>query len=128
MDNPKSNRSLVSVFSIMAGIYGYAMVHVFGVAGLVVVLGLGLSMIVGDKLTVWYAKNRKVDVFLASVIMWSNLIAWIIPILGAFVAGITLKLGEQFPKESKKYYWLGGIGCFVTLACAAIGLFLRLNP
>ncbi len=42
--------------------------------------------------------------------VWLNLIAWLMPVIGAIVAGVTFAIPRQAPGLRKKSYVLGGIG------------------
>ena len=77
---------------------------------------LSVVAIAADILAKLYIKREKIDTNLISVIAWSNLFTWIIPIWGVFTGFATLRFTEhpQF-KGEKKYKTLAIVGIVLAV-------------
>ena len=101
-------------------ILSFAIYYVFKAAGAIVLLFslgfLSIVAIVADIIAKSYIKREKINTKLVSVIAWSNLLTWIIPILGVFTGFATLRFTKhpQF-KGKKKYKTLAIVGIVLAV-------------
>ncbi|PIR92442.1 hypothetical protein COU01_01745 [Candidatus Falkowbacteria bacterium CG10_big_fil_rev_8_21_14_0_10_44_15] len=100
--------------------FGYVLIAIFTVSFYKVMVseGFGLSLrrilligfiwlIVGIgiyKLTNWLSKRVKLNLTIANVIGWLNLVSWIIGFLGLIVSSSTIALVQLFPDKQGKFF------------------------
>lgn len=98
---------------------GFALGYFFGWIFLLIVI---VPFIVGHIFSGWYLKERG-NTKIVEIIMWSNLVAWLLPIAGYFTSGATIKLSElEIGSNKKKRLILGYTGFGLSLVNSIIGV------
>lgn len=112
----RPNKKMMSILSIPIMFSAYFITIAFGlISAFIAIGGLLLAYLSGCWLATWYSKKRN-NQTLKNIICWINLISWIIPGVGFFVAGTTLSFYEI--EKNKKYERWGIIG--LTMSSVAI--------
>ena len=102
------------------GLIGYAIGRLFGWKYLIY-SGVYITVL---YFTYSYFKNRNINIFLASVFAWSNILAWFLPPLGIFTAVATLGIARNVEQEGKKRYkTLAVIGIVLSIINMAFGAY-----
>lgn len=105
----KPNKIAMLILSTIMMLSVYFIVRAFGIiSAFIAIAGLLLVYFGGF----WFAKRVNKNLILKDIICWLNLISWIIPGLGFFIAGATLGFYEI--EKSKKYEKLGVLGLIIS--------------
>jgi len=87
---------------------------------LVLIILLAIAYFPGVWLGKWWAKKES-GAKAVNIFMYLNVIAWIFPMVGFFVSGLTLALGEGLKLSGNKYkIWAYG-GMIVSIINAIAG-------
>lgn len=116
----------ISVFNSIISVIFFIAAFVIGrFLGLVVLLFIG-AWVIGEWFPKWYMKREKVNISLIKWIVWSNILTWLLPPLGVLTGFATLKFGEYFLGESKKYRTIAVIALIASVLNAISGVLMRL--
>lgn len=86
---------------------------------MIVFLLIGFAYL-GYKTAGWILKDRKKDIFL-NFLSWANTVAWIVPIIGLFVATFTLRGFYLKGKENWRYGILSVFGLCASISNSLLG-------
>lgn len=94
-------------------------------------LGLGLfififAFLIGQWFPKWYMKRDKINITLVKLIVWSNVLTWLLPPLGIMIGFATLEFGNYFPENSKKYKTIAIIGIVASFFNAFAGILMNI--
>ncbi len=109
----------------IAVVMGPAIAGYFLGAGVVFIV---VPIIAGSALASWYAQSSNANKTLIEVISWSNLVTWLIPILGFATGGATAAFAEKSEETSPKRMVLGALGIVASLGNLAAAVWLRTHP
>ncbi len=115
-----------NVFNSIISVVFFIFAFVIGrFIGLVVILFVG-AWSLGEWFPKWYMKREKVNVTLVKLIVWSNILTWLLPPLGIATGFTALGLSNYFPGERKKYKIVAIIGIVASLLNAISGVLINL--
>lgn len=93
------------------------------------VLILGGPYWIGSWFFKWYLAKRKITRQVFKIIMWLNVIVWLLPPLGMFLAGSSFNLKKySTDHKSNVNTALCIIGLVFSLGNAALGVYFRVAP
>lgn len=104
------------ILAFLAGKYFGFLVFIFLIA---VFLGLWFPK--------WYLKRDRAFPSIIGIIAWSNLITWLLPPLGILTGCASLQFSYLLPTKYKRYLILGVIGLILSIANAALGIYMEVN-
>jgi len=82
----------------------------------VICVSVIIASLVAYAISTWYIKRGRFDKRLLNFLFWSNLVAWIIPILGLLVGSLTNQINLQnHGKDRRKYMVLGSLGFLLSI-------------
>jgi len=89
--------------------------HTYGLA-IGISLGLFIAFIVAWIFTTVFFKLGKYNKTFLQVLFWSNMIAWIVPMLGYFISISTSEINRRNRGDDKRlYFFLSGLGLTLSL-------------
>ncbi len=90
----------VSFYKVMVSEgFGLSLRRVLLIALIWLIVGIGIY-----KLTNWLTQRIKLNLKVANVIGWLNLVSWIIGFLGLIVSISTIALTQLFPDKQRKFF------------------------
>ena len=116
----------MTIIKTAAGfVVGYIVVKLIGVGGM---LALFPSAIIGYLFALYYVvrKNRE-DESWVSFIHWTNVVTWLIPIIGIANSVFSLTVAEGIAKNKTKLFILGYVGLALTILNAIAGVLFFSN-
>ena len=134
MKNTQENTEVVStvkdktsIFNSIISVISFIAAFIIGrFLGLVVVFLFIGAWALGEWFPKWYMKRRKVNTILVKWIVWSNILTWLLPPLGVLTSFATLKFGDYFPSENKKYKTIATIALTASILNAISGILINL--
>jgi hypothetical protein len=96
-----------------------------GVYGLIVLLAIALPYIIGAVVAKRYTRRPVQSQRLVSFLCWANLVAWILPPLGAFTSGYASAYGRLGRPTNTNYRTLSIIGLILSLLNSIVGIYLK---
>lgn len=84
-------------------VIGIILFKIIGLDGLIILV-IAASYYVGDWIAVWYLKRKTINERAIRYVSWANLIAWTLPLLGFFIAGLSHGFYVQSVSQSRKKY------------------------
>lgn len=113
------------VLGFIAALFVYGLARAAGTAlggsfGLLILLALVLGWL-ASKLANRYIKKGKIKRNVLKLWAWSNLITWLIPVVGIFTAVFTLKIFMNMRHKEKLFQVLAIIGLCALVINAGVG-------
>ncbi|MFA5755267.1 MAG: zinc-ribbon domain-containing protein [Candidatus Paceibacterota bacterium] len=84
------------------------------------------AFLIGQWFPKWYMKRGKINITLVKLIVWSNVLTWLLPPLGIMTGFAALEFGNHFPEDSKKYKTIAIIGIVVSLFNVLAGILMNI--
>ena len=109
------------VITVISWIIGFALGRFLGVA----IFAFLIALLVGQWFPKWYLKRKKISMTLVSMIVWSNVLSWVLPPLGIMTGFAALELSNSFPGDRKKYKTLAVVGIGLAFVNALIGVLMN---
>lgn len=118
------NKIVGNVVGIASFVLAYALSSYIGWVALLFVA----PVVIGIWFPSWYFKKKNSNKGLIKWLAWSNLVSWLVPLLGLLTSISTFSSQPFTEIESKgKFKILAMIGILLSIGNAAIGILLNLN-
>ncbi len=85
-----------------------------------------LSGSIGYLFSKWYIRREVVNFSVINFVVWSNVITWILPIVGTLTGISALKFASYIPEKKKKYTKIAIISLLASFLNAFLGVVLAL--
>lgn len=95
-------------------------------------LGLGALLFVlpyfiywlANKFSIWYIRNKTSEKTLTSILVWSNVVTWLLPPLGLFTGIAAIKISEAYPEKKDTYRAVAFVCLTICIINSIIGAYL----
>ncbi len=120
--NKKENKNstLQVVLAILSFLIPFLLMKSLGLAALLFVLPYFIYLL-ANKFSAWYIKNKTSEKTLTSILVWSNVVTWMLPPLGLFTGISALNISDHEKDSSKKYIILGVVGILLSVVNSIFG-------
>jgi hypothetical protein len=78
-----------------------------------------------NKFSAWYVKNKTSEKTLTSILVWSNVVTWLLPPLGLFTGISAIKISEAYPKNRDTYRAVAFVCLTLCIINSIIGGYIR---
>jgi cation transport ATPase len=112
-------QSLNSVFGWIVYFISFALGKLVGGVLLLIVL---VPSLLGTVFAGWFSKKNGTEHGLVKIIVWINLIAWILPVLGYFTSSATVVFANHSSKHKKMWMALGILAFALSLINSYLGI------
>lgn len=109
-----------TIFGIIGFIGGYILFKAIGLASILFII----VFLLGNWASKKYIKEHKTENNVINWIAWSNLITWLLPILGIATAISSYNFSNNFKHGKNKYLYLAITGGLLSILNALWGVLL----
>jgi Na+/proline symporter len=127
-------KSFISkVGTVILGVFGWifivgsskALGSYLGFGFIVFIIMFAIPITLGMYIPRWYLGRKHVNTKIIKLLIWSNVVAWFIPVIGVFTGVSALQFSGRLKNKVALYNWIAIIGLSLSTINAIAGVVMR---